>query len=692
MDFSNIPIELKSLKQWVAWSLVKRDGKFTKLPINPLTGDLAKTNDPSTWGTFKQAESAGSRLSGIGFVFTKNDPYVGIDLDGHIDSDVIKWFDSYTEYSQSGKGVHIIVKGLVGRGRKNSRYEIYDRGRFFIFTGNLLNNKSICECQDKIDSFIAEIFPEAKKNNDSSVIDLSSWLKPVSQDSIIDLIRNSHQAGKFEPLWSGSIEGYPSQSEADMALLSILRFWTGGSKDQSIQLFSQSGLGRRKKWKRLDYQDSTWKKIDFGEVYQKHIEVIQPIIEKKLSPWRKVKDRHIREIITGTALEPLVRLFESPMNPSLPLPAALLKSVALAGCALCDKKEPDSHFEKAIHRGIDLAKLKIMSARGQACNIYGLLVALSGSGKDIGGLIDYLAVQNGWLIGTSGSAEGLADTLANEQLKKHNGYLAISEFTAFLDKRNWQHKAASFLTESFNKGWFSVKLSTKNSDMPRESNFCYPSILANIQPEAMQTYANTIDLSTGFLSRFLVARIPDDYYGRPACCDFDPLIEEANRAIACYKSKKGKVEVGDNYLADVYQMFREHKAGIRSHWSRLVNEYGPRFRVMLSVPMGDTGKKITFANDSWEKAGLMVQWFYSMAEDVLTKIQDDEYIAKREKLLSRIVDFVRTQNGATAREITRAMFRGTTKKERQDAIDELLDRNVIIAETRGKAIFYRITT
>ena len=96
--YSQIPDELKALDQWVAWTLVDRGGKKVKLPVDPKTGKLAKTNDSSTWGTFEQATKAGERLSGIGFVFTADDVYTGIDLDGHIDSELIHWFDSYSEY------------------------------------------------------------------------------------------------------------------------------------------------------------------------------------------------------------------------------------------------------------------------------------------------------------------------------------------------------------------------------------------------------------------------------------------------------------------------------------------------------------------------------------------------------------------------------------------------------------------
>ena len=90
MNFEKIPEELKARPQWVAWKMAVRGGKKTKLPVNPKTGRMAKTDDPETWGTFAQAVRAAKQLDGIGYVFSADDPYCGIDLDGHIDSLVLE--------------------------------------------------------------------------------------------------------------------------------------------------------------------------------------------------------------------------------------------------------------------------------------------------------------------------------------------------------------------------------------------------------------------------------------------------------------------------------------------------------------------------------------------------------------------------------------------------------------------------
>ena len=80
------PDELKQYHQWVCWKYaLSKDQKPTKLPYNPRTGQLASHSDPSSWTDFDTAcnayNAANGYFSGIGFVFTDNDPFGGIDLD-----------------------------------------------------------------------------------------------------------------------------------------------------------------------------------------------------------------------------------------------------------------------------------------------------------------------------------------------------------------------------------------------------------------------------------------------------------------------------------------------------------------------------------------------------------------------------------------------------------------------------------
>lgn len=148
-----IPDELKVLRQWVNWRSEIRDGKPTKVPYLVGTSTRASATNPSTWRTFEDAVAAHQvgGYTGIGFVFTEDDPFVGVDIDkcrdpqsGQIEPGalyVVRWLASYTELSVSGTGLHIIVKGrLPPGGRRKGRIEMYDRARYFALTGHRLES------------------------------------------------------------------------------------------------------------------------------------------------------------------------------------------------------------------------------------------------------------------------------------------------------------------------------------------------------------------------------------------------------------------------------------------------------------------------------------------------------------------------------------------------------------------------
>jgi hypothetical protein len=153
-DYQNIPTELRTLRQWVCWRTETRNGKPTKVLKNPATHCNAAVDKSETWGTFEDALGAynsnrAPQFDGIGFVFTKNDPYTGIDFDkcrdlrtGIIEPwalKLIRELDSYTELSPSETGLHTITRSnLAGKQNKKGHLEMYDHLRFFTMTGSLV--------------------------------------------------------------------------------------------------------------------------------------------------------------------------------------------------------------------------------------------------------------------------------------------------------------------------------------------------------------------------------------------------------------------------------------------------------------------------------------------------------------------------------------------------------------------------
>ena len=126
-DVEKIPQELKDLPIWVGFTFQLLAGKKAKkIPINIHTGKAAKCNDASTWCSFqdiiKRADM--QALDAIGFAITS--PYVGVDIDACVGVDgvsqdarvIIEQLSSYTEFSPSGTGIHIICKGALSCDRK----------------------------------------------------------------------------------------------------------------------------------------------------------------------------------------------------------------------------------------------------------------------------------------------------------------------------------------------------------------------------------------------------------------------------------------------------------------------------------------------------------------------------------------------------------------------------------------------
>jgi putative DNA primase/helicase len=141
-----IPEELKVRPQWVVWQAV--GDKPDKVPYSPRTARQASSTDLITWSTFKEVLEAykHAEFAGLGFVFSSADPYTGIDLDNCVGGDgeialwaleIVRYFDSYTELSATGTGLHIIVCGDVPNRRKGS-IEVYSSKRFFTMTGHVV--------------------------------------------------------------------------------------------------------------------------------------------------------------------------------------------------------------------------------------------------------------------------------------------------------------------------------------------------------------------------------------------------------------------------------------------------------------------------------------------------------------------------------------------------------------------------
>lgn len=270
-NWANIPLELRQKPQW-CFTCPSSNPQHNKAP-RKIGNSFASVTSPSEWMSFEQA-CRNAQISGgsIGYILTEDDNFSCIDLDvkdATNQPDQTKWttqaefdrfwqicqaFDSYTESSQSGKGLHIWVNGKIGAGLRRDGVEIYSQERFIICTGNIVINKPVTDKQELLNRLAKEISRASYKK-----IDLTDEEEEINDWDLLDIALSASNADKFNALChctgndhsSGALGnytelGYKSQSEADLALMSIFTFYSK-SNEQCRRLFRLTGLGKREK-------------------------------------------------------------------------------------------------------------------------------------------------------------------------------------------------------------------------------------------------------------------------------------------------------------------------------------------------------------------------------------------------------------------------------------------------------------
>lgn len=276
--YSAMPESIYRTRHWVCWRYAERDNGATKpakVPLNPRTGYPADVTDPADWTDIVSAsiyhddgevidyrEIRETDTDGIGFVFTSDDPFVGIDLDdcvtpsGSLEmwaEDIVETVDCYTEFSPSGTGVHCLCEGTLPDGNARSeQIELYEEDRYFTVTAAPIPwldtpDRAVDRTPELADVYEENVETDTNSNSTAQQTAITTGGgNRLSDDEVLEKAQNAANAEKFERLWAGSTRNYRSHSEADLALCCLLAFWTGGDAQQIDRLFRQSGLYRPK--------------------------------------------------------------------------------------------------------------------------------------------------------------------------------------------------------------------------------------------------------------------------------------------------------------------------------------------------------------------------------------------------------------------------------------------------------------
>ena len=246
VEYKNLPPTLLRDGLFCVWKYEDREGKPTKIPYNPRTGGRAQSTNPATIASLETTLKAveRGRYDGLGVGIFGN---VGaIDIDHCIDEngelsplafDVMDMVQGYTEYSPSGHGLRILLKASGFHYDKDRYYiknpnfgiEVYIAGctkRFVTVTGNALTpGFEMEERGEQLAAVLEKYMVRPKTKKTTPPPDPSG---PVEMDDValIEKAKKGRNGAQFAALWSGDISGYPSHSEADLALCNWLAWWT----------------------------------------------------------------------------------------------------------------------------------------------------------------------------------------------------------------------------------------------------------------------------------------------------------------------------------------------------------------------------------------------------------------------------------------------------------------------------------
>lgn len=275
--YENLPRYVKENARFCLWRYEDRNGKKTKVPYRT-DGRRADNTELSDFAPFADVLSVfgNGGYDGIGLCVYGD--LSAVDIDDCVENctlsdmakDIADTLDSYTEYSPSGKGIRILVRtsGIVYDKERyyinNRKYslEVYVAGctsKFVTLTGNSIRGCDVAKRSAEIIA-VAEKYMLRPIKEKPRTMPTGSFL---SDDRVIETASAAINGDKFRKLWNGDISGYPSPSEADMALCSILAFYCGGDTGQMDRIIRCSGLCREK-WNRDDYREETLRKAVAG--------------------------------------------------------------------------------------------------------------------------------------------------------------------------------------------------------------------------------------------------------------------------------------------------------------------------------------------------------------------------------------------------------------------------------------------
>jgi hypothetical protein len=541
--------ELRMRKQWVMWCWVRKK-KWDKMPYGK-DGTSDEWTDPKQWMTFDEAlalaTAEGSGYDGIGYVFSPDDPYFGVDYDDALDENGqlrpeiqphVSLFATYTEESPTGTGVKLIGRGHTRNATTTEAaigdigFENYDSGRFFTITGEAVPGTptTIEDRQGQLDAILEllgirksstteDAGPEVARNGEP----LADFLTKALAIFAHLYPDPSHRHDNFRlPLARVLLDaGATKQQAEDFAMRLAAAAGDGDAKDLI------KAIGTTEERTQKDDPRKGWPTLERHLIEFNHAKYPPEIAQASLAQARVL----LRDAYRGD------ESFSVPAEKSWPLPPAseayyglagdvvrllgpaseadpvAILTQLLAGFGSIVGRSPYFQVEDDRHYGNEFFCLVGKTSRGRKGTSWGRTLPL------------LEAADPGWvkdrIVGGMSSGEGLIWAVRDPVFKmeriKEKGSVRYervqcdagvtdkrllifeSEFASVLRRAEQQ---GSSLTAVIRQMWDSGNLRTLTKNDPNVATDAHGSIIAHSTAEELRRYLTATEMANGFANRF----------------------------------------------------------------------------------------------------------------------------------------------------------------------------------------------
>ena len=289
-DYDKVPQTLKALRNWVCYKVVRVGGKDRKLPIDPSTRKnvkTAKADDPSTWGDFREAlhcaqalnlDGLGLELEGSGVFaidISSNVPEKLADKDFKTECDYFSnGLDSYSEWSPSGNGLHILCRGSLPEGKaEKGNAKAMDKG-FIAVTGKCYRERTAEERTKEFASLWLNFNGSIVLGNESP-LSYEHKFDNLSEEEIREKLLNSP---KTKYAMEGDLSAFGNDRErAERFFAARIAVYANLDADKINRVMSSLSFFDKEKWEK----DGHGEKIVQEAIDRAMAAFVDKTIEKK---------------------------------------------------------------------------------------------------------------------------------------------------------------------------------------------------------------------------------------------------------------------------------------------------------------------------------------------------------------------------------------------------------------------------